>query len=128
MDDRNYQEWYTHPEMVEKVSEIEEFIDFMERKVRSMPDKTPIKNFNHSSSNPYKKPPRTVTLHLNERAACPHCKSTAHSIYQCESFRALPVKERASFAQSNKLCNNCLSVRHFSKEFRSKKSCRECGN
>ncbi|XP_018406238.1 PREDICTED: uncharacterized protein LOC108782451, partial [Cyphomyrmex costatus] len=58
--------------------------------------------------------------------SCIHCKSK-HFIYQCESFRKLPVEKRFEIVKNAHLCINCLrSGTHQAKNC-SSGLCRKCG-
>ena len=73
-----------------------------------------------------KKMPKAMSFTVHDQTKCPVCGAKSHSIYQCPSFREQSVEFRQSTVQRLKMCQNCLSTRHFSRACSSYKSCREC--
>uniref|UniRef100_A0A8D9BRV9 Peptidase A2 domain-containing protein n=1 Tax=Cacopsylla melanoneura TaxID=428564 RepID=A0A8D9BRV9_9HEMI len=57
--------------------------------------------------------------------SCSFCKGT-HLIFNCESFKSLPIAERVTKAQTLRLCNNCLSPHHKKGTCKSRFSCSKC--
>ncbi|XP_038106740.1 uncharacterized protein LOC119766331 [Culex quinquefasciatus] len=55
---------------------------------------------------------------------CPVC-SKSHRIYECDQFRRMTVEQRQEVVRNKKLCWNCLSSAHFSRNCTSR-ACR-CG-
>lgn len=55
---------------------------------------------------------------------CTQCKGE-HQIYQCKTFKELPVAERLNKVKSLKLCLNCLKPKHKAKEC-SSGNCKKC--
>ncbi|KAK6026028.1 Pao retrotransposon peptidase [Ostertagia ostertagi] len=56
--------------------------------------------------------------------SCPYCNSTLHNAMKCNIFTS--IKQRSAQAKVLRLCFNCLSSIHPSKECPSKYSCRYC--
>lgn len=67
---------------------------------------------------------RTQSYFATQSATCEYCKNS-HYIYQCESFKKLPVQQRYETAKKLKLCTNCLRSNHFSRTCKAS-SCRHC--
>lgn len=45
------------------------------------------------------------------RLACPQCKND-HFLYNCDEFRALPLKEKQELVDKSQICQNCFSPTH----------------
>ena len=56
---------------------------------------------------------------------CPWCNE-AHNLFMCKTFESLNVKDRKNVAYNSKLCFNCLSSGHVTKDCKSKSSCKKC--
>ena len=46
-----------------------------------------------------------------------------HGLFQCDVFESMRVNSRLQFVKDHKLCFNCLSRGHFSKDCKRKSSC-----
>ena len=46
-----------------------------------------------------------------------------HGLFQCDVFKSMRVNSRLQFVKNHKLCFNCLSRGHFSKDCKRKSSC-----
>ncbi|KYQ56128.1 hypothetical protein ALC60_04951 [Trachymyrmex zeteki] len=57
---------------------------------------------------------------------CVHCKNN-HFIFQCDSFRELPVEKRFEIVKSSHLCINCLKNKGHQAKNCTSGSCRKCG-
>lgn len=70
---------------------------------------------------------RTATSHTAaSNVACIHCKEN-HFIFQCESFRGLPVERRFKIIKGAHLCINCLKAKKHQAKDCPAGSCRKCG-
>jgi len=58
--------------------------------------------------------------------SCIHCKNK-HFIFQCESFRKLPVEKRVEIIRNAHLCINCLRSRNHQAKNCTASLCRKCG-
>ena len=56
---------------------------------------------------------------------CPCCNE-AHKRFMCKKFESLNVKDKKNVAYNSKLCFNCLSSGHVTKDCKSKSSCKKC--
>nr|XP_029729152.1 uncharacterized protein LOC115266749 [Aedes albopictus] len=65
------------------------------------------------------------SFHANTQQACPQC-TEAHTIYQCASFKRIPVVNRRELVQRAKLCFNCLKATHGVKNCTSPLVCKQC--
>ena len=74
-----------------------------------------------------KKPWKSATLHVQKERDCQICHDGSHPLYLCNTFKGLSVEERNSAASRLKVCTNCLSFIHFSRDCSSIRSCRFCG-
>ncbi|XP_067205332.1 uncharacterized protein [Linepithema humile] len=70
-----------------------------------------------------KNPSAHVTM---SNQSCVHCKNK-HFIFQCESFRKLPVEKRFEIIKKSHLCINCLRIGGHQAKNCSSSSCRKCG-
>ena len=57
---------------------------------------------------------------------CTLCNND-HPLYLCACFKEKTPEQRMDLVRQNKLCFNCLSSKHLSSTFPSRKSCRDCG-
>nr|XP_049696300.1 uncharacterized protein LOC126054500 [Helicoverpa armigera] len=56
---------------------------------------------------------------------CLFCKNS-HRLYECPSFKSIPLEEKTVFVSSNKLCENCLRPGHAVRRCRLSATCRHC--
>jgi len=56
---------------------------------------------------------------------CPVC-SAAHLIHQCPEFRAMSTNDRVAAVRKASLCVNCFKSDHWTKNCKSKFSCKQC--
>ena len=56
---------------------------------------------------------------------CYYCEE-AHTIYNCEQFRAMNLIDRAEVVRLKKLCRNCLRGNHVMENCRSERTCHVC--
>ncbi|XP_039315197.1 uncharacterized protein LOC120359860 [Solenopsis invicta] len=63
---------------------------------------------------------------VTNNQSCIHCKGK-HLIFQCESFRNLPVERRFEVAKNAHLCINCLKAGSHQAKNCTASSCRKCG-
>ena len=52
-----------------------------------------------------------TNVSAREQVSCPLC-SAEHTLFNCEEFKKLSVRERFNFTRSKKLCDNCLRHGH----------------
>lgn len=71
------------------------------------------------------KPINSFTADVNA-THCVACKTLKHPLYACTQFKAMPHDQKLSILRDNRLCMNCLSVGHFSKECKSSHRCKSC--
>ena len=71
---------------------------------------------------------KPTTLHVQKEGDCTFCHDGNHPLYLCAAYKAKSVEDRSSTATRLKLCTNCLSYNHFSRDCPSLRSCRFCGN
>ncbi|XP_059057219.1 uncharacterized protein LOC131850860 isoform X2 [Achroia grisella] len=57
---------------------------------------------------------KSIAYNKQSGIKCPLC-SQAHSLYSCESFRALSIENRIQKAKEYKVCLNCLRLGHNAK-------------
>ena len=83
----------------------------------------------YSTSCPAKQKQRrsSTAVHLQKDKDCSLCHDGNHPLYLCAAFKAKSVEDRISIASRLKVCTNCLSYNHFSRDCPSRRSCRECG-
>ena len=70
----------------------------------------------------------STTFHVQKDNDCALCHDGNHPLYLCDAFKAKSVEDRSSAASRLKVCTNCLSYNHFSRDCPSRRSCRECGS
>ncbi|XP_067216970.1 uncharacterized protein [Linepithema humile] len=68
---------------------------------------------------------RTVTNAATANLACECCKEN-HFIYQCDSFKKLPVDKRFKIVKNSRLCINCLKTNKHQAKTCPSSSCRKC--
>ncbi|CAJ0595361.1 unnamed protein product [Cylicocyclus nassatus] len=68
--------------------------------------------------------PRKVPNERKKHRKCPFCDSTAHLAIECDAFPTM--KERIDQVKRRKLCFNCLSTSHNTKDCTSKYRCMFC--
>ncbi|XP_055623360.1 uncharacterized protein LOC129766789 [Toxorhynchites rutilus septentrionalis] len=56
--------------------------------------------------------------------SCIVCNQS-HRIYDCEVFKRMPLEQKQDVVRKKKLCWNCVSMKHLSRDF-SSQSCRKC--
>jgi hypothetical protein len=81
----------------------------------------PSDNKSQSNSHP---PKRTLTA-TSGSISCTLCKEK-HLLYTCPKFQMKTIRERYDFVMDNKLCVNCLSPAHRSKQCTSLNRCKTC--
>ncbi|XP_033229074.1 uncharacterized protein LOC117180693 [Belonocnema kinseyi] len=69
--------------------------------------------------------PQHAFLANSSKIRCYHCQG-GHSIYSCESFLKLSLKERVDFVKRSSLCCNCFHTNHQLSDCRGG-ACRQCG-
>ena len=112
---------------------LDEFKDFINKRVRALES-----YIYPSTQNKFPKnnvilkrnsPPKThFPASQSSKAAietCPRCNE-AHKLSMCKKFESLNVKDRKNVAYNSKLCFNCLSSRHVTRDCKSKSSCKKC--
>lgn len=57
---------------------------------------------------------------------CVICKQQQHSIQHCDQFKKLSASEKYKAVKQNRVCVNCLSPTHHSKQCKSKHTCFTC--
>ena len=67
-----------------------------------------------------------VTTTSDRSKKCPACQVSNHKVYSCPEFKKLTVEERFEVVKKARLCFNCLSSGHDSKECRSSYKCSIC--
>lgn len=111
-------------------SKLKHLDTFLEKEIRALEgyylssDTPPDKQFDNRQSG--SRPVRGHNASLQEnRNTCPVCREN-HSIYSCSKFKALTPADRCKFAQENKLCINCLGIKHAYKDCKSQTRCKKC--
>ncbi len=71
---------------------------------------------------------KNVNVHhaAADPVSCPVCRKP-HTVHSCKEFQAKPAAERATLVKKMRLCYNCLSSSHQSKDCPSSGTCRQCG-
>ncbi|XP_055680312.1 uncharacterized protein LOC129788362 [Lutzomyia longipalpis] len=120
----------------ENMASVDDFFDFMEKATDVMEranlglqdtTKAPPKGAPKQPEKAPSKPSKGgIATHHTETGKCHKCGG-AHPLYQCESFKALPVEERGRFVSKSSLCFNCIRGNHPSKKCTSQSRCRLCG-
>ncbi|XP_058448917.1 uncharacterized protein LOC131428875 [Malaya genurostris] len=72
--------------------------------------------------------PSKVSVNSATGSKTPNCVSCGeqHSIAQCPKFNKLLLDQRLQFANSKRLCSNCLGRNHMARDCPSKFRCRTC--
>lgn len=77
------------------------------------------------------KPEDTVIRRQNYTTSqgrmCLLCKEEQHPLFYCEAFKGMTVDERADYVRQKKLCFNCLSHGHGTRDCISMYRCKRCG-
>ena len=80
------------------------------------------------SNNQSRRPSRNTVFHVKEKTSgCKLCGDLYHMIYLCPEFKGQTAEQRLATVQRLKICSNCLSTDHSSRNCQSKRSCRICG-
>ena len=59
------------------------------------------------------------------KKTCPICEEE-HNAYHCDKFKAMTVDQRKKAVIDKRLCYNCLTANHRSRQCKSRVRCREC--
>ena len=72
--------------------------------------------------------PRPVDTYSADVSAnqCVACKVGKHPLYSCPKFKGLLHEQKLSIVHENRLCMNCLSMGHYSKDCKSNHRCKKC--
>lgn len=83
----------------------------------------------HNSVAPRKpnQPKSSFVISTETQRACSMCNES-HFLYHCLKFEVLPVHQKFKFAQSHRLCMNCLSSQHRTSACNSIHVCRHCSS
>ena len=103
-------------------------INFLKEKLRAMPLTTaaPVKvEVTTDSSKHYQTAVHTTQL-LQIKNSCSLCQEEYHPLYMCQTFRSMSLDNRNIQVRSMRLCLNCLSSGHKTKECRSIARCKKC--
>ncbi|XP_075164230.1 uncharacterized protein LOC142236821 [Haematobia irritans] len=99
---------------------IETLLKFLEHQFQTM-DSVSQKDRNTST-----KAVSSIVTKEKINSKCAMCGTIDHMIYMCEKFKQLSEADRVRFAQSRRLCFNCLKSGHASHNCKGS-SCRKCG-
>ncbi|UYV71983.1 hypothetical protein LAZ67_9001435, partial [Cordylochernes scorpioides] len=87
----------------------ENFILFLERQARSLPQGS---REYQRKENEIQKDYANEHFAINTNAQiCIACKA-GHRIYNCTTFRTMPIEQKWEFVKQNKMCYNCLKKGH----------------
>ena len=136
--DSNTQDlWHSSQENNEGFYKYKEFMDFLERRIRSMEQRTTVFSRENESKSSSKFNPRKSAHAIAANVAqvdssrssskleCLFCKG-AHWVYQCLKFKQKSQPDRYSFCKSNYLCLNCLGKNHSASKCPSTRRCHFC--
>lgn len=98
-----------------QVPKFDELIEFLTKRCETLEAVARRSLSMESSSKPRQMAGKTTNAHAAVISVkCAHCKGD-HQIYQCKTFKELPVTDRLNKVRSLKLCLNCLKGKHFAK-------------
>lgn len=98
-----------------------QFKQFLENRFRALECLTPI------TSNRPSKNKNAMTLHVTTtNSKCIFCFENSHKLCHCKGFAKEDVDQRRKFAQTNRLCFNCLNTNHVVYACRQSTRCHLC--
>ncbi|KAJ8719806.1 hypothetical protein PYW08_011981 [Mythimna loreyi] len=118
-------EWEEHRNTLTSSPTLSQFITFLSKradiletleenkinKLKSEPVKAKSLVINNNNSTNSKNTNKNY-----KRKSCPLCDDESHQLFNCESFRSLPVESRISKVREFKVCLNCLRFGHVAKK------------
>ena len=132
LDEESRKQWELHCPGTD-LETLDEFKDFINKRVRALESYIDPSTQNKSSQ----KTSFSREIHRQKThfpapqsykatiETCPCCNE-AHKLFMCKKFESLNVKDRKNVAYNSKLCFNCLSSGHVTKDCKSKSSCKKC--
>lgn len=128
-------EWHLKESDTQIVPPIDALLEFVEihsnlpcyqpdqASARPRHDRRPAQDRTRQDERPARKQQYATSTGRN----CTLCKDTSHPLYYCEEFKALTVAERTELVKQKRLCFNCLSHGHNTRECVSTYKCKTCG-
>ncbi|XP_075150571.1 uncharacterized protein LOC142224671 [Haematobia irritans] len=115
-----YEQMIKNPKELQTISDFLSFLEnyFHTLEAMGVKEKTSI----NSSKN------CALTSHPSpESRHCIICKKDFHQLYRCQEFALLSTKHCLNLALGQKLCVNCFSSRHSTKQCKNLGRCKKCG-
>ncbi|XP_075150806.1 uncharacterized protein LOC142224913 [Haematobia irritans] len=115
-----YEQMIKNPKELQTISDFLSFLEnyFHTLEAMGVKEKTSI----NSSKN------CALTSHPSpESRHCIICKKDFHQLYRCQEFALLSTKHRLNIVLGQKLCVNCFSSRHSTKQCSNLGRCQKCG-
>lgn len=119
LDPESRKQWETKISNKDELPVLSEFREFLEARFRAL------EFVDTKSSKPKPKVHHVVTTDNKAVENCPFCKEN-HKISSCKKFAQESYESRHSFAQTRRLCYNCLNANHSIKFCRHTATCRIC--
>lgn len=104
--------------LTDELPKLSDFLGFLDQRFRSL------EFLNNKIIKPVKVHVPKV-MHIASVVSCSFCSET-HKIINCKRFAKEDVDTRRNFAQTNRLCFNCLGVNHTVHTCRQTTNCRIC--
>lgn len=86
-----------------KLASLNEFLTFLENRA------TALEALNLPEKSTKEKHKVTNLVVKRSDNKCIYCSVPNHKVYNCQKFKLIPIKERISFVDKNKLCHSCLN-------------------
>ncbi|XP_075162829.1 uncharacterized protein LOC142235456 [Haematobia irritans] len=115
-----YEQMIKNPKELQTISDFLSFLEnyFHTLEAMSVKEKTSI---NSSKNCALTSQPSPESRH------CIICKKDFHQLYRCQEFALLSTKHRLNLVLGQKLCVNCFSSRHSTKQCSNLGRCQKCG-
>lgn len=129
LDSDSRRQWELHLERDKNESTFKNLITFLETLCRAFEASANSKAapvFTTPSFNSTRKPIAAHSHHSSTSSdVCTMCQGP-HSIKACSKFSEMPESERREFVADKRLCFNCMSAHHMSRDCQSEHSCKKC--
>lgn len=117
-------EWEEHRNTLTSSPTLSQFITFLSQRANILETLEENSKNNKLKSEPVKA--KSLVINNNnstnnknknyKRKSCPLCDDESHQLFNCESFRSLPVESRIAKVKEYKVCLNCLRFGHVVKK------------